>query len=193
MSFSLAANVVSASVARVLWDRQGDRALSEFCSKVDRMQNILSQQADGQWLERLTRESPLMDELLAILEWFEDWAVEAKQTGELTGMTPKEWGLQTISDKTLHDMRLAILGIVAPVLYFLAPGRIGAGRTLPQRRILQDPVEHHFGHVRGSNGDGNHPNADQCAAAGRRANTIRTHASGNTAKLPAEPQVHSLG
>lgn len=145
-------------------------ALIELCRKVDRLVDIMN--SDGRKIQFPMINSTnhcLLEELVGILDYFTIWRAELLREHralETSFLTAEIW----------RDLHWMILGLASSCQFYLSKNGAGKGGAIVQRRLNQDPAEHHFAHVRQAGGGSSNTNAWQsCSATATSSQTRAIH------------------
>ena len=92
---------------------------------------------------------------------FLDWKAETRDIGD---------PLKFLAATTYSNLRQCLLGFIAMCRHYLDKF---PGVKIPQWRVNDDAIEHHFRNVRGATGDNTTPTIHECCAATRHATIIR--------------------
>eukprot|EP00752_Nemacystus_decipiens_P015630 g13948.t2 len=126
------------------------------------------------WKSCITsKDSPLLERLLEILQWFDDWRENLK----LFGGADLNIDDFFLPDPTWCDLRLTILGLVAMTRYvFGDEGWVtegSRGRHIFLRDWNQDICEKRFAHIRTNQGTHKNPRKEGAFMAGHSADIVR--------------------
>ena len=91
---------------------------------------------------------------------FLDWKAETRDIGD---------PLKFLAATTYSNLRQCLLGFIAMCRHYLDKF---PGVKIPQWRVNDDAIEHHFRNVRGATGDNTTPTIQECCAATRHATII---------------------
>ncbi|CAB1105111.1 unnamed protein product [Ectocarpus sp. CCAP 1310/34] len=122
-----------------------------------------------------SKDSPLLDRLLEILEWFDTWW----QDLNLFGGSDLALDDLFLPDQTWDDLRLTILGFVAMTRYvfgdddWVTEGSRGRYKFMRDWNQASDTCEKRFGHIRANQGCHKNPRKESAFAAGHRADVVR--------------------
>jgi hypothetical protein len=146
-------------------------SLIAFCLKMDRIVDIMN--ARGTEREAPILNSPqhvLIDEVLDILKWFADWRSEVEDSDlevEEVFLGKRLW----------EDLNGLLLGVACTARFNLARFPLEA---MLQRRLDQDPCEHHFNHVRQGGGTSHsNPTAQEATSSTAIAGTLHAASLGD--------------
>ena len=187
MRVPLAFQVVSASAARLLRRAAaGDHGygksalpegarkftcLIELCEKLNRVVDIMNARSEMKAPILSSPQHELISESLGILGWFAEWHADLGRSGE-------DMDTAFFPQALWEDINGLLLGVACTARFCLAAF---PGEQLLQRRLDQDPCEHHFNHVRGNAGSTRSPDLRQCTQSTSTAGDM--HAGGLTGGL----------
>jgi hypothetical protein len=146
-------------------------SLVEFSRTLDRVVDIMNARSERGAGPIDSPHSPLIHEALELLVWFCEWKSDLEAHGE-------DLEVAFLHHTTWEDINGLLLGVACTARFNLA---MFPDEALVQRRLDQDPCEHHFNHLRQGGGATSNITASRACGLSAIAGTLHSAAMGGRA------------